>query len=383
MGIINNGLQPGVTTGSDDVPSFELARTMLRPAFAQSLLRRLRARGTASVATNGGASDSSVIQRWQARLAHDNTFLSYHRNAIISTVAGGALIQYQKGQGSTPLAGTGLLLMGGMYMYVGSALHLFQLMRLRRALRLGPWTMGVAIVNACWPTALWSISLGCLLDETPTWLIESLRRVESHLPGVLQSSLFLDPPALYPVCRLLQGVIAHEELRLATVRRHAAGHWSLTRPNRAPLTDLDVSVIIKRRLERLDFLRYKIDELARSDRAVPTAVGAPLLDKLRVEIEQLENVIEADVAGATSHKSPPVWYVATLLSTEHRRLRDELDDVRRLGQRIAAVRFTSVAFPARGQSGVRPASPEEAEVRASSLLRRLSGRSDPPLRSVQ
>ena len=64
--------------------------------------------------------------------------------------------------------------------------------------------MPLIAFNALWPNALWSVSLACLLDETPTWLIEGLRHVEHRLPNVVRSSLFLDPPALYPVCRLLQ-----------------------------------------------------------------------------------------------------------------------------------------------------------------------------------
>lgn len=38
----------------------------------------------------------------------------------------------------------------------------------------------------------------------------------------LRSSLFLDPPALYPVCVLLKSVVNFEEERLSTVRAHAA-----------------------------------------------------------------------------------------------------------------------------------------------------------------
>ena len=69
---------------------------------------------------------SAKIGRWSARLAHDNTFLSYHRNAIIATVAGCALIQYRKGEDRPPLAGAGLLAMGGLYMYIGSGLYIWQ-----------------------------------------------------------------------------------------------------------------------------------------------------------------------------------------------------------------------------------------------------------------
>lgn len=74
-------------------------------------LRVLSARAASS---SSKTVDSMKIARWSARLSHDNTFLSYHRNAIIATVAGCALIQYRKGEGRPPLAGAGLLTMGGL-----------------------------------------------------------------------------------------------------------------------------------------------------------------------------------------------------------------------------------------------------------------------------
>ena len=125
---------------------------------------------------------------------------------------------------------------------------------------------------------------------------------------MLRSSLFLDPPALYPVCKLLTGVIGDEDMRRQTVLRHAAGKWSLTKPVRAPLTDLDVVAIITRRLERLEILRADLNGAARSDRAVPTVIAAPLLDKLRTEIEQLEKVLEAD-AAAPPGRTALMWYL--------------------------------------------------------------------------
>ena len=213
----------------------------LRPASVKFLTRKC---SSAAV----GTADAAKIQRWNARLAHDNTYLSYSRNAIISTVAGGALIQYHKAEGKPPLAGAGLLMMGGMFMYVGAGLYVMQVYKLAGPMRLSRFAVAWSLFNAIWPATLWSVSLSCLLDEYPSWLLEALRRVESHLPSVLHASLFFDPPALYPVCKVLQGVVAHEEARLQTVRRHAAGHWSLTKPKRAPLTDLDVVSIIVRRM---------------------------------------------------------------------------------------------------------------------------------------
>ena len=45
-------------------------------------------------------------------------------------------------------------------------------------------------------------------------------------------------------------MVALEAERLRTTRRHAGGNWSLTKPHRAPLNDLDVASIVARRIER-------------------------------------------------------------------------------------------------------------------------------------
>ena len=287
--------------------------------------------------------------------AHDNTYLSYSRNAIISTVAGGALVQHHKAEGKPPLAGAGLLLMGGMFMYVGSGLYVYQVAKLARPMRLGAGSVLFKVLNACWPVALWTISLACLLDEYPRWLLEGLRNVESHLPSVpqhgqqaacpgsgragpptargalsrehdgalggraepwplgrrrasleprhsaaaphrrsrlvwplcgpsavllsqvLHASLFFDPPALYPVCKLLQGVLSHELERLRTTRRHAEGNWSMTKPHRAPLNDLDVASIVARRIERLEYIEAELKVTA----PPCTAMGVSLYDQGR------------------------------------------------------------------------------------------------------
>ena len=225
-------------------------------------------------------------------------------------------------------------------------------------MQFGPWSVGLSVLNASWPCALWSISLACLLDETPSWLLEGLRLVEAHLPSAVRTSLFLDPAALYPLCRLLNGVIDHEENRLNTARRHAQGYRSLTKPYRAPLTDLDVMSIIARRRERLMSIKDELYTYARSERTIPTAVAAPLLDKLRVEVQQLEKVLESDVAPQRDWP-PALWWILTQLSKEHRRLRAEMEEVRALLRRIAAVKFASAEFAARGQVGVKPQLAEE------------------------
>jgi len=147
-------------------------------------------------------------------MAHDNTFLSYHRNAMIATVAGAAMVQYRKGEGRPPLGAACLFTIGGFYMYVGSALYVYQAIRLRYTVRLRPWTVLFCCIHAAWPLTLWSIALACLLDETPRWLINGLAMVEGHLPMALHRSLFLPAESLMPVVRLLAVVHAQETGRL-------------------------------------------------------------------------------------------------------------------------------------------------------------------------
>ena len=118
-------------------------------------------------------------------------------------------------------------------MYVGSALYVWQVVKLRKALRLGPATVFWALFNAAWPLALWSVSLACILDETPHWLLEGLRRVEHVLPSALYSSLFLDPPALYPVCLY------------ARVKPREAGGYVKSRPPCAQLATRTISLRVK------------------------------------------------------------------------------------------------------------------------------------------
>ena len=245
--------------------------------------------------------EASRIQRWSARLSLENTYLSFTRNAIICTVAGGALIQYQKSEGKPPLAGAGLLLMGGGFMYIGSATYIQLYFHLRHPLRLGWRSIVWAVLNAAAPASLYTLAIMCVLDEYPTALLEGLRRFEGHLPTLVRASLFIDPPALYPACVLLKGVLDHERARLQIVRRHAEGHWSLAKPKRVQglLADKDVASIIVRRIERLDYLRNTLNKYAKAERAVPTAYVAPILAKLQTELSLLERSLEGGEASGS------------------------------------------------------------------------------------
>ena len=305
----------------------------------------------APVANAIATTHTAKVARWSARLAHDNTFLSYHRNAIIATVAGCALIRYRKDEDRPPLDGVALLAMGGLYMYVGSGLYIWQTIKMSAALNLNARVISWSVFNATWPTTLWTIMLQCLVDETPTWLLDGLRLFEHQLPTALKASLFLDPPALYPVCRLLRGLQSHEQARLQAVR---ATMMTWTRPTLSadgPLSKSDIAIIIERRLDRLAALQAKLDVLARSQRAVPTALTAPLLDTLYTEAKLLEKVLEIDMSQGD--RNFVAWRVGIAFSAERRKLRDELEAVRALLRRIKAVKkLGSVGYVALASKGV-------------------------------
>lgn len=233
------------------------------------------------------------------------------------------------------------------YMYVGSALYVWQVVKLRVPMHLGSRAVLWSFFNATWPLFIWTVSLACLLDETPEWLLNMLRHAEHLLPSALHSQLFIDPPALYPVCRLLHSVLQHEEQRLETMRQHAnrasdssgtarraKGGWKMTH-REVTLSDADVATIIERRVERLLELQFELDRLAQSQRAVPTAQIAPYLHTLDVEASMLEKVLVVDTSQGDAIWL--VWFFARVLS-EHRHLSAELDAVRTLRRRIAAVK---------------------------------------------
>jgi hypothetical protein len=219
-------------------------------------------------------------------------------------------------------------------MYIGSALYVWQVAKLARPLHLGPRTVAWGLFNAAWPIGIWSITLMCLLEETPSWLLELLRRCEHLMPAALRSSLFLEPPALYPVCRLLRAVQKQEEERKRMIS-------STLDHEQSGLSGGDVFAIIAKRLERLSLLETRLWELLRSKHAVPTSLAAPLLDRLHTEAAQLEKVLE-EIDSAKRQKRP-LWFLMAF-SPKYKQLREELEAVKTLQRRISAVSFASAAY---------------------------------------
>lgn len=298
------------------------------------------------------------VARWSFRLAHDNTFLSYTRNAIISTVAGTAMFQFRKEEGRPPLAAAGLLTMGGLFMYIGSGLYVWQILRLRSDLGIGPWAVRWAIFNATWPAGLWSLSLLCLMDETPSWLLNGLVRVEHLLPAALRSSFFLPVRSLVPIVRLLDRAIEYEEMRLKMYQPTGlvlspsssssafASRVVRRTTNGTMLTNLDYYNVISLRLERLHALRAKLAPLiAGESRVTPTARVMPTVDLLATTVSQLDSALEADLQRTTGG----TWRIVLgtfsrmgwTVCPREQLLLAELDAVRMLHRRCHAVKCDS------------------------------------------
>jgi hypothetical protein len=105
-------------------------------------------------------------------------------------------------------------------------------------------------------------------------------------------------------------------------------------------------LIIQSRLERFAVLRLQLDGLARSNRAVPTALANPLLDRLQIEAVMLEKVLSIDTAqGGRPYIS---WQLLMWLSSEHRNLHRELEAIRALLRRLREVKQLGSAGHASG-----------------------------------
>lgn len=273
---------------------------------------------------------------------------------MIATVAGSALVQYRKGEGRPPLAAAGLLAMGGLYTYIGSVLYVYQTLLLRRTLGLGAFTVLWAAINAVWPVVLWTISLACILDETPNWLLHSLCAVESLMPAALHSSFFIETRQLQPILRLLHSIQEHEARRLCTMQPQGLPlsqmHGIVLRRQQtstAVFTNAEYSNIISTRLERLQIIESKLARIADTQsKWVLTSTSIPLLDRLYSSISQLEIALEAEIHMAQmEEKSFFGWMksqVSWSLLVERRMLEDEFEAVQALKRRCVAVKTDAV-----------------------------------------
>jgi len=308
---------------------FLRTKSPLRPStshITQSCVRRLCS-----------VSNQESIAQFNLRLAHDNTFLSYHRNAIIATVAGASLVQYRKDEARPPLAAASLLIMGGMYMYVGSFLYLRQLFSWRHVLHLTPLRLTWATFNASWPIVLWTTSLACIVDETPSWLLVGLQMVEKQLPPLLHKSLFVPTASLKPVLRLLTIVCDFEGDRLRVMHK--------INDDESLLTDDDYRQMIELRIERLMKMQSQLEQLSSANEDhIPSDHVVRLLDQLYGTIVHLEIAVDAEWTRLkeTSTQVRWLWLInRTVLSQEQQLLLDELEAVRALKRRCMAIKFDS------------------------------------------
>ena len=318
-----------------------------------SVLRRgltphARRRFASEVVDNCGT-DSEKMSRWGTRLAHDNTFLSYHRNAIISTIAGSALVQYRAEQRRPPVAAMGLFSIGAFWMYMGSGLYLYQIFKLRHSMRLSNNAIIFGCCNAAFPVMVWTLSVACILDETPAWLLDGLAKMHAAgwLPAALQSSFFLKGETLQPVTRLLEKIQEHERARLSLLAVSASARPPrrelspteralLGQPERV-LIDHEYVAIISARLERLEALHARLLPLSQAGSIASTVTVLPLLDKLETTIEQLEVALDAEVEKVKRRGVLRRWYS----HTQQDNLEGEIQAVTALRRRCIAVKADS------------------------------------------
>jgi sulfur carrier protein ThiS len=282
---------------------------------------------------------------WSLRLSHENTFLSWGRNAIISTVAGVALVQYRKNEGRPPLAALGLLLMGCMYMVTGSLTYIFTAVLLRDAMRLNSRDLLWISVQATWPVLVWGLSFMCMLDEEPDWLMDVLRLGRLSLPSVLHDNLFLTDAeiVLEPIVRMTEVVAAHEHARLRSLEYqrwwHALGE-RLFDLSTSQSPSIDETDDLRDHLDRLDGAVVAINGLlVKAAEAADKSVSADDAVHVLSQLIELLNVVEVAIEGDIARLyDRALWgRIAVTWSRGEKSLADELETVRYLRRRVMSV----------------------------------------------
>mmetsp|Transcript_71716 Transcript_71716/g.134134 ORF Transcript_71716/g.134134 Transcript_71716/m.134134 type:complete len:194 (+) Transcript_71716:91-672(+) len=131
--------------------------------------------------------EAERLARWGLRMNLENTFLSWTRNGIISTVAGCAMIQYKvqnAGSKRMPLSGVGFLLLGLSFMTLGSLNYMYSYWQLRSILKVSRYSAVFIGMNGMLVPGLWISSVYFFVNGAPRILhhyVESLEQ-RSMLP---------------------------------------------------------------------------------------------------------------------------------------------------------------------------------------------------------
>ncbi|XP_005110530.1 uncharacterized protein LOC101857607 [Aplysia californica] len=133
-------------------------------------------RATSKIPTD--AEKALLVTEMNMRLLNENSFLSWCRNAYLSTVVGVAMIT----EGTTALAqgaGAGALAVGAMNLFWGTGCHVVNLIRLRHVTGMSTFTLFLNLIGSTLHCCLWLFVLICyigFLDET--------RSLRSSVDGV-------------------------------------------------------------------------------------------------------------------------------------------------------------------------------------------------------
>uniref|UniRef100_A0A0B7AAA8 Uncharacterized protein n=1 Tax=Arion vulgaris TaxID=1028688 RepID=A0A0B7AAA8_9EUPU len=127
-----------------------------------------------------------LITEMNLRLVNENSFLSWCRNAYLSSVVGVAMIT----EGTTALAqnaGIGALVVGTMNLFWGTTCHISNLIRLRHVTGMSSFILLLNILGSLLHCLLWIFVLICyigFLDETNAFEHKHTVEVNTVLPDV-------------------------------------------------------------------------------------------------------------------------------------------------------------------------------------------------------
>ncbi|EGD79582.1 hypothetical protein PTSG_10431 [Salpingoeca rosetta] len=126
------------------------------------------------------SSGSTVVE--SLRLAHENGFLSWTRNCVITTVAAAAFYNID------PMASSGLFAMSSVFMYAGTFQYWAQARRIHQQT---PFTRPALAVIGVVPTTLaacWTLAIFSILDKTPDRVANMVPMVMTRLNRAPASS---------------------------------------------------------------------------------------------------------------------------------------------------------------------------------------------------